>query len=65
MAKEFIVIKNGTHVEARVDSKQEAEALGQELRDQNPRATYEAGKLDKKYYTTIGEAPATPVDEAL
>ena len=63
MAKEFIVIKNGQNVEARVDSKQEAEALGQELRDQNPRATYEAGKLDKKYYTVIGDAPSLPVDE--
>lgn len=65
MAKEFVVLRNGLFVDARVDSKQDAEALCTTLSIQNPRATYEYGKMDKKYYNTYTEESFTPVEEPL
>lgn len=65
MAKSFVVIKNGTRVVDRFDTKQAAEAYANEQRDTNPQAIFEFGKLDKRMYTTIGDRVLTPVDEVL
>ena len=65
MAKEFVVIKNGSFVDARVDSKQDAEDLCAVLSIQNPTASYEFGKMDKKYYTIKTDATYTPVEEPI
>lgn len=65
MAKNFIVLKNNKHVSARVEDKAEAEALCAALSIESPLATFEFGKLDKKYYTTFTAAVYTPVEEDL
>ncbi len=64
MAKSYIVIKNGREVVGRVNSKQAADALAQEFRDAFPRAGFEFGKLDKKYYSTEVSATTTPQEES-
>ena len=65
MAKSFVVIRNNNIIEGRYDSKQDAEAAAEALRDQFPRAYFEFGKLDKKLYNTVGDISYTPVDEVL
>lgn len=65
MAKAFVVIQNLTRVISRHDSKQEAEDAAELARAENPRASFEFGKMDKRLYTSIGGVSYTPVDEAL
>lgn len=65
MAKAFVVIKNGTTVVDRVNSKQDAELVARAMRDANPRAFFEFGKLDKKLYSSESDPTFTPVEEDL
>ena len=65
MAKDFVVIKNNSKVVSRVEDKGEAEALCTALSLESPTATFEFGKLDKKYYTTYNAPSYTPVEEDL
>lgn len=63
MAKEFIVVENGQRIVDRVDSKQEAEDRATELSNENKRASYEFGKLDKRLFHTVGNVDYTPGEE--
>ena len=63
MAKAYIVIKNGTAVVDRVGSKAEAEAKATALRDANPEASFEFGKMDKRLYNTVATEKTYSPDE--
>lgn len=63
MAKAFVVIQNSTRVVARADSKQEAEAIAESLRDKYHGASFEFGKMDKRLFTTRGDTVYTPDEE--
>ena len=63
MAKAFVVIKNGNRIVERADSKQEAEARAEALLVENPSASYEFGKLDKRIFNNRTESVYVPGEE--
>ncbi len=63
MAKTYVIIKNGIAVVERVNSKQEAELRTSELLEENPGASYESGKLDKRVWSTYSTSVRTVEEE--